>query len=317
MNTRNLADKITWGMVLIACLAMSTWSLYYIARHLGAPIIVAACVSTVFDGAAIKSAQLAMRYARIGESGFGPRLGVIVFAGLSAYINSQHAGIAHNPAFGRLLWASPPIIAVFVYEWETRWKRRKALKNAGRVAAPMPVFGRWSWILFPADTYRDARDIVNYRRALVRAVYAPGTSGPGPETSGPGPETLPPAPDTLILPGQTSQIPPHSWRILPPGGAPTDAEVRAWARDQGIKVTERGPVGYALTEQYLQARAAGYLPGQSGTGVSPEVSGVSGVAGEVSGTPAEPASPRPRHVRLVGSDDAGETSGNTGREDSA
>lgn len=167
-NTGKLLEtaigKLGWLIVVVAALALSFWSLFYVARHYGLPLPLATIVSCCFDGAAIVCADLALKYARsYGDSGLAPRIAVFVLAGASAYLNSQHAVLAHDPKAAVILYASPPIIAVMLFELHSRYERRNALRKTGRVAKTLPVFGRWSWILFPIRSYKMMRGIVKRR----------------------------------------------------------------------------------------------------------------------------------------------------------
>ena len=156
--------KLGWLIVVVAALALSFWSLFYVARHYGLPLPLAIIVSCCFDGAAIACADLALKYARsYGDSGLAPRFAVFTLAAASAYLNSQHAVLAHDPKAAVILYASPPVIAVLLFELHSRYERRNALRKTGRVAKALPVFGRWAWILFPFRSLKMMRGIVNRR----------------------------------------------------------------------------------------------------------------------------------------------------------
>lgn len=158
--------KLGWLIVVIAALALSFWSLYFVATYYGLPQPLAIIVSTAFDGAAIVCADLTLKYARsYGDSGLAPRMAVFLLAGASAYLNSQHAILNHDGKPAIILYACPPIIAVLLFELHSRYERRNALRKAGRVAKSLPVFGRWAWILFPIKSFKMMRGIVARRMA--------------------------------------------------------------------------------------------------------------------------------------------------------
>lgn len=211
---RAAVTRSGWLIVTGACLTLSAWSLYFVARHYGVPAPIAVIVSACFDGAAILSADLALRYARSSDSGTGPRLGVLAFAGLSGWLNSQHAVMVHDPSPARVLYAAPPVIAVIIFEFHTRFERRAALRNAGRVPAALPALGRWAWVLFPLRSLGTIRAIVAYRLSVIRARNMPG-----------GPVTVPAVP--------------ASPRVI-----------RQWARSAGISVPARGKLPAEIIAAY-------------------------------------------------------------------
>jgi Protein of unknown function (DUF2637) len=211
---------IGWIIVVVCALALSAWSLFYVGRHYGLPIPLAAIVSTAFDGAAIVCADLALKYARThGDGGFGPRMGVFGIGGLSAYLNMQHAIIANDPFAARILYAVPPITAVVLFEFHSRYERRGALKSAGRIAKSLPVFGRWAWILFPIRTVRTMRSIVDNRSTQIANRELPVTT------------------DDSDYDTRRISINPR--------------EVRAWAIGKGIQISDRGRIPGVVTMAYL------------------------------------------------------------------
>jgi Protein of unknown function (DUF2637) len=150
-NFDRFIGKVGWLIVVTAALALSFWSLYIVSENYGLPSPLAAIVSMSFDGAAVVCGDLALRYARThGDSGLAPRVGLLLFALASSYLNVQHAIIAHDPAPAKVLYGLPPVVAVFVLEQHTRYERRSALKRANRVAKSLPPVGLWTWVFhFP------------------------------------------------------------------------------------------------------------------------------------------------------------------------
>ncbi len=232
--------KFAWLLVLGAALTMSAWSLYYVLRHAGMPPYYAVSTFVVFDGAALLCGDYALKFARVGESGIGARVGMYVFAGASAYINSMHASIAGEPEFYHVVWALPPIIAVAVYEIHTRWERRYALNRTNK---KLPALGILTWALHPVRCYRVIRRVTLYQAQRVLALYAPGAFNPEKETSS----------------GSFGEFPGEfpEFGEVSPGFIPfAVSDARVWARSQGYQIADRGPVPMNVIEQYQLHLAA-------------------------------------------------------------
>lgn len=212
-----MISRYAWLPAITASLAISTYSLYWIARKWGLPIPLAALVSTVFDGAALTFADLALRYARThGDSGLAPRLGVLILAGLSAYLNSWHAVLTGAPTPARILYGIPPIVSIALFDLHTRWERRAALRRAGRVPASLPVFGRYTWLLFPIRTLKVLRSIVRFRLETVMNAHG-------------------------VTP------------VKPPNAQVSDgnpAIIRNWAREHGLNVSDKGRIARDVIAAY-------------------------------------------------------------------
>ena len=177
MNPENESTwlaRFGWAIVLAAVLSMSAYSLYYVGRHLGMPWYFAVIVSLCFDGTAILAAEYSLRYARMGLAATGPQLTVFMFGGLSAYLNTLHAYFGHEIATAKILWAAPPVAAILVFEFHTRWARLSALREAGRVADALPPLGRHAWIHHPVESLKVIRVISGERLTQVIAREAPG-----------------------------------------------------------------------------------------------------------------------------------------------
>jgi hypothetical protein len=237
-----ILSRFGWLIVAGAALALSAYSLYWVGRRYGVPPILAGMISVIFDGAAVISCDLALRYARSHDSGFAPRLAVFTFAGVSAFLNAQHAILAGLPKPAVILFSSPPIVAVVMLELHTRYTKRAALKRAGRVPAALPIIGRVTWALFPIKSYRTLRKIVGARLRILE------NQAGIPETS-------------QVVSGIVSELP-HS------SGKPQ--VVRAWARMQGMNPPERGPLPQSITAAYLLAITAGTPAEMNGHGNSHE-----------------------------------------------
>lgn len=249
----NTPERIAPILVITAALSFSAWSLFYVARHFGAPLFVAVIVSTIFDGGAIHLANLAMRHTREGDSGFGPRFMVLILAGLSAWLNMFHASLGHYPADSRIFFAAPPVVAVIVYEFTVRFLYRRTLRNLGNIPAPMPKYGLLSWVLFPVRTLNANRTVVRYRGNVTTSIATggilsgvTGAFGQLPRTSGQTPGMFGPNPQTF---GE-----------LLPGTVPNSRDVREWARQAGLTRARTGPISAEIMARYLQAIASGQIP---------------------------------------------------------
>jgi hypothetical protein len=159
---------LIWLLVLAVALSISAYSLYYVARTLGVPKLFAAGFSTAYDGVALIAADKSLQFAQEGKSGAFPRMVMVVFAGLSAFLNSLHAIFGGESPLAIPMWAGLPLAAVAAFEIHTAQARAKASARTGHAyPAPLPKYGGWGWTLFPLKTLSGLRDIVIAR---IRAV---------------------------------------------------------------------------------------------------------------------------------------------------
>jgi Lsr2 protein/uncharacterized protein DUF2637 len=241
------ASRLLWLVVLAPVLVISGYSLFWVARSLGVPPSIAIGMSTCFDGAALLCANYSLKYALDGLSGSAPRAAVRVFALVGAYIQTLHARIGHEPPGSAVLWASLPIIAVIVYEVHIRWERRKALARAGvAFPAPLPAFGIVSWVLFPLKTLTSMRNIVGKRGDAVTNAAANIFIVPANEPSNTT-LTANSASEPPSLPSQPRPVRISAKPITANGHAPA---IRAWAREQGIEISDRARIRRDVIEQY-------------------------------------------------------------------
>jgi hypothetical protein len=166
-------SRFGWAVVLTATLSMSAYSLFYVGRHLGMPWYFAAIVSLCFDGVAVLAADYSLRYARMGLTATGPQMTVFLFGGLSAYLNTLHAYFGHEIPIAKVLWAAPPVAAILVFEFHTKWERLSALRAANRVAEALPPLGRPSWMHHPIASLRAIRAISGERLTVILEREAP------------------------------------------------------------------------------------------------------------------------------------------------
>lgn len=250
-----------WLIILAAVLSMSTYSLFFVGRHIGVPTPFALIGSACFDGVAMLSAVYALRYAELGMSGTGPRMAVFVFGALSAALNGFHAVVGHEPRFAIVWWIGPPIAAVITLEFHLRWTRRAALMEHGLIAKSFRPLGRRVWTDHPLDAFRTRRAISAERLRQIAAEEAPAyvthlerqaieraeqesahvnaPSAPEAITAGAGPDadalpapTVPLTEDTARTTGELVRV------AMNDGGARTAREIVAWLGDRGRTISE-------------------------------------------------------------------------------
>lgn len=155
INERKILTHIGWLIVMAAAYGLSAWSLYKLARMFNVPVILAYPLSLIYDGASLVCAEVALKYARTTtNSGMQPRILMLIFACVSAILNSYHAILTHLPMAAIIMFASAPIIGLLVYDAYQRYERRNTLKKSGRVAERMPIFNKWAWGLHPVKTVK-------------------------------------------------------------------------------------------------------------------------------------------------------------------
>lgn len=247
-----------WLAVLLCAMGVSGWSIFYIARHEGAPVLIALAAPVCFDGVALLCGYYAIQYLRKANSGVIPRLWVLVFAGASAYVNSWHAILDHESNFARLLWAIPSISAVVVFEVHTRLEKQTALARLNKTVPPLPAIGFLGWVLFPIKSYKAIRRLIAYQRGQMLARYAPGAfpgvSGPEGESSVQGSDSFPGITDSSGVVIESSEI----VSLVSP------AIIRQWARGKGYPVNERGSLPQELITRYYQEIGGGKSDEQTG-----------------------------------------------------
>lgn len=146
-------NRVGWAISAGVALALSAYSLFYVGRAWGMPPILAGMVSVVLDGAAIVSAEMALKAnAKNGRGGIDQAL-TFVFAGLSAWLNSYHARLVHAGGAAWALYALPPIVAVVLFERHIRGTRK--VKRAA-----IPGISGWAWVLSPVQSFRVFRGMV-------------------------------------------------------------------------------------------------------------------------------------------------------------
>jgi hypothetical protein len=277
---RSTYTRVTWVLVLVPILAVSAYSLFWIARHWGVPWYIAIFFSSCFDGAALAGANYSLKYAEKGMSPAKPQAFVRVLAVLAAFLQTFHARLDGEPPGAWAMWASLPVIAVVLYDIHIQFERRKAQARAGTIyPSPMPKYGLARWILFPLKTLTDYKDILVARtKALqtvaltvaeefmrdarsVRNVRERIEPVPAPvlEPAG-GPEPAPTVAGEVVRPDfkhheprpRTAPARDGTWaqRHKP------DIAIREWALDQSAyrgRVGRRGPIPADIKEAYYRA----------------------------------------------------------------
>lgn len=169
-RTVRILSRFAWVLVAGVALALSNWSLAFVAMHWHVVEPLAWLVSVALDGTAVICARISLDAARRGDSGLAATVTVMTFALFSAYFNSLHAQLAGDPWEARVFFALPPVAALVVLELSIRAYRRDALRAAGRIADPLPAMGAATWLNLPRSTYRGMRNLLEARQsAKLRA----------------------------------------------------------------------------------------------------------------------------------------------------
>jgi hypothetical protein len=163
--------RIVLGLVMVAALAVGTWSVYSLLRELlHAPKAVAFFGCLMFDGAALFFARLAQRYATTSDSGLAPRAAMLVMISASSWVNWQHAQLKNWGTVGSVILAAAPVIAELAFEMWHRFEHREALRRRGRVAEALPVLGKWAWLMHPRRSRCVVDSHVQARLTEVEAI---------------------------------------------------------------------------------------------------------------------------------------------------
>jgi hypothetical protein len=136
------ATQAGFGVALCAAMALSAWSLYWVARHYGQPAYVAAITAAGFDGVAMAASGYALLYIARPMNSWLPRTLVFVMAAASAFLNAQHAVLTGDPRQAVVMYAVPPIAVITLFEIHARLKlneRNPAVLGAGVPAKRTPV----------------------------------------------------------------------------------------------------------------------------------------------------------------------------------
>jgi hypothetical protein len=167
------ASRRAWLVILLFSLGFSAWSLFTMARSMGAPVWLAVGASTVFDGAAIVLGDQAHRARLEGDSALQERLTVAALVGCSAWLNWQHAAKVGWGSFG-LLPAAAPVVAEVLFELRTKFAHRAHLRAQGLVAPRLVPLGRWSWMVFPGRSWTVVKSQISGRLDAIETAAGTG-----------------------------------------------------------------------------------------------------------------------------------------------
>lgn len=168
--TLTYVSRFGWVVVLLAAFGISWWSLFELAQGFGMPVILAAVVSLVFDGAALIVAHLSHQYALSQDSGAGPRVVLIGVLAGSVFLNWKHAQALGFGMPASIMFAAPAAVAILLFELQTGWDSRQARRANGRVSDPLPVIGRWGWIFHPVQSIGTVWKVSSARGKHIRRV---------------------------------------------------------------------------------------------------------------------------------------------------
>ncbi|MBL1100127.1 DUF2637 domain-containing protein [Streptomyces coffeae] len=233
----------TWrtavGIVSIAAIATTGWSLYAVARHYSAPEAIAGAAVAVFDGAAYACLHLASEASKAGRSAAGARLAALAMTGTSVYLNVFHADLIGGGLAAALLFSVPTLALLAVSELSWAGPRAEARAARGERPFRLPAFGGWAWLLAPVRAGRGVKV-----RAVAHIEHAGQLSGQQPDKTWTATDRLREHFATMD-PAEAIRIAHESQPTLPP------AELAALLVTYGVIVDA---VQVALTLHQLPAR---------------------------------------------------------------
>ncbi|MBD0838806.1 hypothetical protein [Streptomyces sp. TRM68416] len=144
------ARRLAMGVVSLAAVLTTGWSLYTVARHYNAPTGIAGAAVAVFDGIAYMCLHLASEAAAEGRSAFGARATALFMAAVSVYLNITHADLIGGGVPAAALFAVPTIGLLAVSEMAWAGPRARVRAERGDQPYRPPAFGGWAWALAPA-----------------------------------------------------------------------------------------------------------------------------------------------------------------------
>jgi len=148
-------EHVLFAAVTLVALSMTWYSMMDLATgQFGLPQILSMGVSLAFDGAAILSALLSIKYAKTGDSGLMTELATFVFVATSVYITVQHAILEDYGIVGMVMFGAAPIIAGIILKLYLNFLTRQARKEAGRIVERLPVAGTLTWLRYPSQSFK-------------------------------------------------------------------------------------------------------------------------------------------------------------------
>lgn len=212
------------GVVSIAAIATTGWSLYAVARHYEAPKGIGGAAVAVFDGAAYACLHLANEASAAGRSAVGARLSALAMAAVSVYLNVTHADLIGGGLAAALLFSVPTLALLAVSELSWAGPRAEARAQLGERPFRLPAFGGWAWLLAPVRAGRGVK-----ARAVDHIENAGQPSGQRPDKSRTATDRLRDHFATMD-PAEAIQIAHESQTGLPP------AELAGLLRTYGVNV---------------------------------------------------------------------------------
>lgn len=148
-------EHALFAAVTLVALSMTWYSMMDLATgQFGLPTVLSIGVSLAFDGAAILSASLSIKYAKTADSGLMTELATFAFIATSVYITVQHAILADYGVVGMVMFGAAPVIVGIVLKLYLNFLTRQARKEAGRIVERLPVAGTLTWLRYPKESFK-------------------------------------------------------------------------------------------------------------------------------------------------------------------
>lgn len=159
MSNRNRAKASPLFVALaVVTLALSSWGLYRLFHDFGQmPGWLAVLAVGGLDIVAVLCGKHALTVAADGDSSAPWNGALIVFTGLAAYAQFQHAELAHQPIVIGVTMAAFPVATVLLFEGQLRRAYRLNGRAAGRLAPPRATFDLIVWLLYPRQAMQATR----------------------------------------------------------------------------------------------------------------------------------------------------------------
>lgn len=194
-------EHVLFGIVTLVALSMTWYSMMDLATgQFGLPQILSMAVSFAFDGAAILSASLSIKYAKTADSGLMTELATFLFVATSVYITVQHAVLENYGIVGMVMFGAAPVIVGIILKLYLNFLTRQARREAGRVVERLPVAGWLTWVRYPKQSFKLVSVAMQNRliSAAARVDMPEDKYGIFTDTVG-QPETIVETPELLVL----------------------------------------------------------------------------------------------------------------------
>lgn len=217
------ANRIVPAIVCFAAITISTWSIMWVIMNYGhkVPWFIAILGSAAFDGLAIYASLQSARNTRTkGYAGIFPRTTTVVFGSFSAWINYEHGHLIQAPIVISCILAGVSISAIVAVELILGSLK----KTNGQITIPPMITA--------ARFYQPIRSAKMRRTMYVHYL------------------------DRLEEKGKDTLLEIEEEDTSPAITRNDSALVRAWANDNGIKVSSTGRISQAVYEEYDLYRMA-------------------------------------------------------------